>query len=217
MANVTTMDKEPSRALEEVPEDSTLLLLLLLFTLGSARVVLTPFFSSESEPPVDWTFYQMFWGLQSYFLNPIKAFEAWPVVAGHLNSVLDLFKQYPISEEVPTSFHLRFSLSHSRRYTLSHYRTLTQEASAASYSYANPPAASECYLTKYLTSSRLLRLQLRDPWFRRHIMVQFLVFFQSLRVVSESSTVAQKLTEQQVHLHALCRVTLAGFGAISMH
>ncbi|ELR14255.1 uncharacterized protein ACA1_327400 [Acanthamoeba castellanii str. Neff] len=145
VANVTTMDKEPSPALEETPED-------------------------KSEPPVDWTFYQMFWGLQSYFLNPIKAFDAWQVVTGHLNSVLDLFKQYPISEE---------------------------EASAASYSYANPPAASECYLTKYLTSSRLLRLQLRDPWFRRHIMVQFLVFFQSLRVVSESSTIAQKLTEQQ--------------------
>jgi hypothetical protein len=42
----------------------------------------------------------MFWGLQSYFLNPIKAFDAWQVVTGHLNSVLDLFKQYPISEEV---------------------------------------------------------------------------------------------------------------------
>jgi hypothetical protein len=57
-------------------------------------------FPSESEPPVDWTFYQMFWGLQSYFLNPIKAFDAWQVVTGHLNSILDLFKQYPISEEV---------------------------------------------------------------------------------------------------------------------
>ncbi len=83
---------------------------MVLFKMALLESFSLPFFPSESEPPVDWTFYQMFWGLQSYFLNPIKAFEAWPVVAGHLTSVLDLFKQYPISEEVPTSFHLRFCL-----------------------------------------------------------------------------------------------------------
>lgn len=73
-----------------------------------------------------------------------------------------------------------------------------QEANAARYNYTKALPANDCYHTKYLTSSRLLRLQLRDPWFRRHIMVQFLIFFQSLRVVSESTANSQRLSEQQV-------------------
>lgn len=144
VGNITTMDKEPSPTLQEATDD-------------------------KSEPPVDWNFYQMFWGLQAYFLDPVKAFDAWEQVTAQLNAVLNVFKQYPISEE---------------------------EANAAKYSFTS--ASTDCYLTKYLTSSRLLRLQLRDPWFRRHIMVQFLIFFQSLRFVSESPAIPHhKLKEQQ--------------------
>jgi len=163
---------------------------------------------TESEPPVDWNFYQMFWGLQAYFLDPVKAFDAWEQVTAQLNAVLNVFKQYPISEEVPytsgnnTQKARQFvdHISPPRLFAvhaLPCFCALFQEANAAKYSFTS--ASTDCYLTKYLTSSRLLRLQLRDPWFRRHIMVQFLIFFQSLRFVSESPAIPHhKLKEQQV-------------------
>jgi hypothetical protein len=41
-------------------------------------------------------------------------------------------------------------------------------------------AQSKDYFPKYLTSSKLMELQLRDPALRRHILLQCLVLFQSL-------------------------------------
>jgi hypothetical protein len=38
----------------------------------------------------------------------------------------------------------------------------------------------EQYFPKYLTSTKLLSLQMRDPAFRRHIMLQCLILFKSL-------------------------------------
>jgi len=35
---------------------------------------------------------------------------------------------------------------------------------------------------KYLTSSKLMGLELKDPSFRRHILVQCLIFFDYLKV-----------------------------------
>lgn len=102
MANVTAVDKDPSPTLEEPTEDSTLS--------PSPQRSASPSCvrcshwqmatTTESQPPVDWNFYRMFWGLQSYFLNPVKAFDAWETITGNLNGVLNVFKQYPISEEV---------------------------------------------------------------------------------------------------------------------
>eukprot|EP01052_Picozoa_sp_SAG31_P046882 SAG31_NODE_9144_length_1327_cov_1.311075_2_plen_289_part_01 len=52
-------------------------------------------------------------------------------------------------------------------------RSSEEAASAAT-------TASNEYFAKFLTSTRLMSLQLRDPHFRRHILVQFLIYFKHL-------------------------------------
>jgi len=51
---------------------------------------------------------------------------------------------------------------------------------------------------------------MKDPWFRRHILVQFLILFQSLRVISEGSKDspdARLYTAEQVSI-PLCYISL---------
>lgn len=50
-------------------------------------------------------------------------------------------------------------------------------------------AKNAAFFPKYLTSSKLLSLQMRDPAFRRHVMLQCLISFQSL----ETATFATKI------------------------
>ena len=40
-------------------------------------------------------------------------------------------------------------------------------------------ALQEVYFAKFLTSSKLINLQLRDSYFRRHVVVQTLIFLQA--------------------------------------
>ena len=41
---------------------------------------------------------------------------------------------------------------------------------------------TESYCVKYLTSSKLLHLQLRDPAFRRHFLLQCLILMQYIKL-----------------------------------
>jgi THO complex subunit 1 len=52
------------------------------------------------------------------------------------------------------------------------------------------------YFTKYLTSSNLMKLQLKDSCFRRHILVQMLILFQALTVPT-SKTATNTLKDKQ--------------------
>lgn len=135
-------------------------------------------------------FYRNFWNLQKFLQNPSLAFEGdnWKILSSGIDAVLLAFKQNPISKE----------------------------EAALSRLHSDQPDADEQYFTKYLTSSRLLPLQvkspsplfaghstmvffvsqMKDPWFRRHVLVQFLILFQSLRVISESSKDTSYTPEQ---------------------
>eukprot|EP00026_Physarum_polycephalum_P001811 Phypoly_transcript_01814.p1 GENE.Phypoly_transcript_01814~~Phypoly_transcript_01814.p1 ORF type:complete len:641 (-),score=169.30 Phypoly_transcript_01814:60-1982(-) len=56
------------------------------------------------------------------------------------------------------------------------------------------------YFTKYLTSSNLIKLQLKDSSFRRHILVQLLILFQALNtpVLKQSTQVLKDKQRQTV-------------------
>ena len=63
----------------------------------------------------------------------------------------------------------------------------------------------EVYFAKFLTSSKLMTLQLRDGYFRRHVLVQVLIFMQTVtteRKGQPSLTAAQR--QQVDSLHARC-------------
>jgi len=47
-----------------------------------------------------------------------------------------------------------------------------------------PVSSNACFTTKHLTSPQLLMLEFAEPYFREHIMIQMLIFFQALKLSS---------------------------------
>ena len=114
---------------------------------------------------VDRAFYETFWSLQKFFSNPPAALEptgGWKTFARALGSVLDNFETHRLDKT-----------SAGRAVTT--VTTVTgggdEHRGAAAANIEGTTAG-----TKYLTAAPLLHLQLRDPAFRRHFLVQCAVF-----------------------------------------
>ncbi|CAL9135597.1 unnamed protein product [Musa acuminata var. zebrina] len=103
---------------------------------------------------VDFNFYKTFWSLQEHFSNPTSTTLApskWQKFAFNLMVVLDTFEAQPLNDDD------------------GNVNTLEQEEEDAVFN------------IKYLTSSKLMGLELKDPSFRRHILVQCLILFDFLK------------------------------------
>ncbi|WOL10731.1 THO complex subunit 1 isoform X1 [Canna indica] len=103
---------------------------------------------------VDFNFYKTFWSLQENFSNPTSTTLApskWQKFASNLMVVLDAFEAQPLSDDD------------------GNMNNLQQEEEDVAFN------------TKYLTSSNLMGLELKDPSFRRHILVQCLILFDFLK------------------------------------
>ena len=107
---------------------------------------------------VDRAFYETFWSLQKFFSNPrrARARRGWKTFCVSLRSVLDNFETHRLDKMSSGELHPELN-PRSRR--------------ARHTSKAGIDAG-----TKYLTAAPLLHLQLRDPAFRRHFLVQCAVF-----------------------------------------
>lgn len=60
----------------------------------------------------------------------------------------------------------------------------------------------QVYFAKFLTSSKLMTLQLRDGYFRRHVLVQILIFLQAVSTERKNSvplSAAQRQTVDSLH------------------
>lgn len=110
----------------------------------------------ETEAPegvsIDFNFYRTFWSLQEHFSNPIS--PNFPAKWQKFAS--DLQSVLDTFESQP----------------------LNEEDGNAN-SIMEEESAS--FSIKYLTSSKLMGLELKDPGFRRHILVQCLIFFDYLK------------------------------------
>ena len=65
---------------------------------------------------------------------------------------------------------------------------------------------SQVYFAKFLTSSKLMTLQLRDGYFRRHVLVQILIFLQA--VSTERKNVAPLSAAQVEFASVECPTSL---------
>ncbi|KAI4382941.1 hypothetical protein MLD38_008833 [Melastoma candidum] len=110
----------------------------------------------EEDPPaglsIDFNFYKTFWSLQEYFVNPASLSNA-PVKWQKLTSSLTV---------VLSTFEAQ-PLSDEEG------ESINMEEEAANFG------------IKYLTSSKLMGLELKDSSFRRHILVQCLIVFDYLK------------------------------------
>ncbi|KAL2536871.1 THO complex subunit 1 [Forsythia ovata] len=110
----------------------------------------------EKEAPdgiaIDFNFYKTFWSLQEYFSNP--------------TSLIPL----------PTKWH-KFTSSLMVVLNTFDAQPLSDEEGNA----INLEDEASNFSIKYLTSSKLMGLELKDPSFRRHVLVQCLILFDYLK------------------------------------
>ncbi|PNY10205.1 THO complex subunit 1-like protein, partial [Trifolium pratense] len=101
---------------------------------------------------IDFNFYETFWGLQDYFSNPASIIHS------------------PIKWK-------KFTSSLSVVLNTFEAQPLSDEEGDAN----NLEEEAVNFSIKYLTSSKLMGLELKDPSFRRHVLVQCLILFNYLK------------------------------------
>ncbi|XP_022521246.2 THO complex subunit 1 [Astyanax mexicanus] len=106
--------------------------------------------------PIDYNLYRKFWTLQDYFRNPVQCYDkfSWMTFVKFSDETLAVFKSYKLDD------------TQASKRKLEEMRTAGGE---------------HVYFAKFLTSEKLMDLQLSDSNFRRHILLQYLILFQYLR------------------------------------
>ena len=147
----------------------------------------------EGGGVVNFGFYATFWGLQQAFAKPASSVskEAWPSLVEHLQTVLQVFGSF--SGDAGGAEGTEGSPGDE------------SAADAGAGESGEGEALDEVYFAKFLTSSKLITLQLRDGYFRRHVLVQILIFLQTVTTERRGQPVLSAAQRQQVDtLHGRC-------------
>ncbi|KAG7524693.1 THO complex subunit 1 [Solea senegalensis] len=105
--------------------------------------------------PIDYNLYRKFWTLQDYFRNPVQCYDkfSWMTFLKFSDETLAVFKSYKLDDT---------------------------QASKRKLEELRASGGEHVYFAKFLTSEKLMDLQLSDSNFRRHILLQYLILFQYL-------------------------------------
>ncbi|XP_059477913.1 THO complex subunit 1 [Neocloeon triangulifer] len=108
--------------------------------------------ATKNKLKIDYNLYCKFWALQDFFRNPNQCYNKiqWKTFILHSADVLDAFSSYKLEE---------IGVGETKK---------------------EKHVADQQYFAKYLTSQKLLELQLSDTNFRRFVLLQFLILFQYL-------------------------------------
>ena len=152
-----------------------------------------------SDGVVGFGFYTTFWGLQKAFANPAAsvARDAWPGLVERLNTVLQVFGSFSGSADGAADDEDEDADADAD--------AADAVAAAAADAAEEIEEIEEIYFAKFLTSSKLMMLQLRDGYFRRHVLVQLLIFLQTIATERKGQpplTSAQRANVDE--LHAKC-------------
>lgn len=114
--------------------------------------------SKNEQIKIDYNLYRKFWHLQTFFKNPVNVYSKanWKQFQSYTGDVLNVFSAHKIESSNSNSF---------RFFDNSDMDLLEKE---------------DVHFTRYLTSKKILDLQLGDSCFRRYILVQLLILFQYL-------------------------------------
>ncbi|KAG0313509.1 hypothetical protein BGZ97_010104 [Linnemannia gamsii] len=132
-------------------------------------------------------FYTDFWSLQSFFNNPnllINSVDNMTKLRDGIDKTLVKFAS--IEEEEQKSRGQRTESTNATTYAPTTEPSTDSATSqgvekkkhSSSKDRTNPPST---YFPKFLTSPKLLQLEIVDPYFRKHILVQFLIMVQYLQ------------------------------------
>ncbi|XP_040209977.1 THO complex subunit 1 isoform X2 [Rana temporaria] len=111
--------------------------------------------NNSSSIPIDYNLYRKFWSLQDFFRNPVQCYDksSWKIFLKFSEEVLAVFKSYKLDD------------------TQASRKKIDELKSGGEH----------VYFAKFLTSEKLMDLQLSDSNFRRHILLQYLILFQYLK------------------------------------
>ncbi|EGZ25932.1 hypothetical protein PHYSODRAFT_540491 [Phytophthora sojae] len=143
---------------------------------GKANVTNIDNDPSADVGPIDYNLYRTFWDLQSFFREHQMAThsaENWEKFFTELNVVLAAFEGNAFSpDDLERSRDLSGGGPIHSADVIMHEDSSTNPAEQGSQEHFFQP--------KYLTNSRLFRLQLRDPILRECMLTQFLILFNDL-------------------------------------
>jgi len=141
--------------------------------------------SNPGKNTIDYTLYSRFWELQQFFV--VKAekgclmdLENWEKFVHVANVVLQAFESNP------------FSKADLDREMVNHRKRSRSRSLSSIEIDSNTPSFVP---TKFLSSSRLLSLQLSDPVLRRNVLCQFMILFHTISK-SPLKTVSEKAREK---------------------
>ena len=140
----------------------------------------------ESSGPIDFNLYHKLWSLQDFFRNPTQCYssEHWKTLTAAAQEVLQAFSSYKLEDVVQSSSKKK------RRKGGDAGGKMQRRSSFVEHTESH-------YFAKFLTSEKLMNLQLQDGHFRRHVLVQFLILFQYLLGDVKFKTSSQVLTDSQ--------------------
>ncbi|KAG2510992.1 hypothetical protein BBI17_008343 [Phytophthora kernoviae] len=177
---------------------------------------IVPGLELDSDPsadvgPIDYNLYRTFWDLQSFFREhqmATQSAENWEKFFAELNVVLAAFEGNAFS---PDDLERSRDLMGSSGTPIHSPDVVMHEAESESSKNTMEQVAQEHFFQpKYLTNSRLFRLQLRDPILRECMLTQFLILFNDLARAKPpmgSTTPKAKLAELNDRVVALLKQT----------
>ena len=136
-----------------------------------------------SDLPVDYNLYEKLWSVQDFFRNPTLCFNSdrWKNFTQQIQEVLQAFGSFKL-EYVETNREKKPMAGTSGEDKM--------ETTLASFDNTH-------YFNKYLTSEKLINLQLSDSHFRRHILIQIMIVFQYLLGDVKFKNQSQNLSDAQ--------------------
>ncbi|XP_033914527.3 THO complex subunit 1 isoform X2 [Acipenser ruthenus] len=126
----------------------------------------------KSSIPIDYNLYRKFWTLQDYFRNPLQCYEkySWLTFLKYSDETLSVFKSYKLDD---------------------------MQVSKKKLEELKTTGGENVYFAKFLTSEKLMDLQLSDSNFRRHILLQYLILFQYMKGQVKFKSSSCVLTDEQ--------------------
>lgn len=178
LENITSFKKVPKPATETPKEEQE--------SEEGEEMEVEPIIDSNtlaSEMPVDYNLYEKLWSVQDFFRNPTLCFnnDRWKNFTQQTQEVLQVFSSFKL-EYVETK--------RDRRPVRPDKQEMDTTPSLTTFENSH-------YFNKYLTSEKLINLQLSDVHFRRHILIQIMIIFQYLLGDVKFKNQSQNLSDSQ--------------------
>ena len=154
LENVTTYNKKAGKEVDSEPKDEE--------AMDVEESLET------SGGPIDFNLYHKLWSLHDFFRQPTQCYLAdqWKILTANAQEVLQAFASFKLEDVTGSS-------SNNKPKKGKAADRLQRNPSYVDYTESH-------YFAKFLTSEKLMNLQLQDSHFRRHILVQLLILFQYL-------------------------------------